>query len=88
MYVYFVENLVPIYLNNAKDILRFFLDFAVDSKDIDKNKTIIYESSFVTGIDKAHSLLKKFSFTVKKLPFMNYLIIFSLLLIIIVVASK
>ena len=55
--VYFVENLVLIYLNNAKDILSSFLDFAVDFKGIDKNKTKICESSFVIGTEKAHSLL-------------------------------
>ena len=71
----FVENLVPIYLNNAKDILGSFSDVAVVSKHIDKNKTIISESSFLTGIENAYSLLKKFCFTAKKLPFMNYLII-------------
>ena len=65
----FVENLVPIYLNNAKDILGSFSDVAVDSKNIDKNKTIISESSFLTGIENAYSLLKKFCFTAKKVAF-------------------
>ena len=72
--VYFAENLVAIYSNNAKDILDSFLDFAVDSKDIDKNITIIFESSFVTGIEKAHSLLKKFCFTAAFYELFDYFV--------------